>query len=126
MTTLPMISRPFDLAALPAETAPRVAELLRELANLLEGAKGGLPAGAALPQYVTLDTAAALVNRSKRSLEKYLYDPSKVRRYAMPAPAVDGGGGRPSEWDWSVLRPWLERIFHRDLPTLLPSHRRPL
>jgi hypothetical protein len=75
-----------------------------------------------LRQYVTLDQAAAFVNRSKRSLEKYLYEPAKVRRYAMPAPAVEGGGGRPSEWAWEEMRPWLERVFRRQLPQRLPEH----
>jgi hypothetical protein len=62
--------------------------------------------------YVTLDQAAALVNRSKSTLER--------RKAKMPAPAVKGGGGRPSEWLWSELRPWLEKAFGRLLPEIPP------
>src|SRR5437763_976738 len=85
------------------------------------------PERPAEPQYVTLDQAAALVNRSKRALQKYIYEPLKVKRYAMPDPAIEGGGGRPAEWEWSVLRPWLERVFGRSLPACPPnwSSRRP-
>jgi hypothetical protein len=66
-------------------------------------------------QYVTLDQAATLVNRSKKTLERRLYNP----RTGMPLPAVEGGGGRPHEWLWSELRPWLEQEFGRRLPERL-------
>ncbi|HZV03801.1 MAG TPA: hypothetical protein VE999_01810 [Gemmataceae bacterium] len=62
--------------------------------------------------YITLDQAAALVNRSKRTLER-----CKDR---MPAPAIEGGGGKPAEWLWSELRPWLEREYGRPLPEIPP------
>jgi hypothetical protein len=52
-------------------------------------------------QYVTLDQAASLVNRSKKTLERYLRDPKS----GMPRPDVEGGGGKPHEWRWPALRP---------------------
>jgi hypothetical protein len=66
---------------------------------------------------VTLDQVAALVNRSKRSLEHY--------KSAMPPPRVKGGPGQPDEWSWAELRPWLEEKFHRRLPERFPARRRP-
>jgi hypothetical protein len=74
---------------------------------------------APLKQYVTLDQIAAVVNRSKRSLERY-----KTRKTdPLPTPDVEGGGGKPAEWDWENIRPWLEREFGRTLPKRYPSLR---
>jgi hypothetical protein len=71
-------------------------------------------------QYVTLDQAAALVNRSKKTLERLLRQPrSEATR--MPDPDVVGTGGRPHEWRWGRLRPWLETAFGKSLPPALPS-----
>lgn len=67
-------------------------------------------------QYVTLDQIAAIVPRTKRTLEKYVD--------AMPARRVKGGGGKPNEWVWSEVRPWLEQTFSRPLPARYPSPRR--
>jgi hypothetical protein len=72
----------------------------------------------ATDQYVTLDMAAAMVNRSKKTLERCLADPDS----GMPPPDVEGGGGRPHEWRWSRLRPWLESTFERELPEVFPRH----
>jgi hypothetical protein len=71
-------------------------------------------------QYVTLDQAAALVNRCKKTLER------RVNRHGSEAPPPDvlGGGGRPHEWRWSTLRPWLERAYGRQLPERIPSRAR--
>ncbi len=63
-------------------------------------------------ELVTLLQAAAIVNRSKRTLEKY--------KAEMPLPRVDGGGGKPDEWDWAELRPWLEQKFQKKLPDSPP------
>jgi hypothetical protein len=71
-------------------------------------------------QYVTLDQAAALVNRSKKTLERYLRNP-KSKAAQMPAPDVEGFGGKPHEWRWGTLRPWLEKTFGKKLPERLPS-----
>jgi hypothetical protein len=63
---------------------------------------------------VNLDEAAAIVHRSKKTLERYL---SK-----MPAAYVQGGGGKPSLWKWAELRPWLEKQFVPDLPKRFPRN----
>jgi hypothetical protein len=73
----------------------------------------------AAPQYVTLDQAAAIINRNKKTLERYLNDPS-YKKHKMPPPEVEGGGGKPHEWLWSTLRPWLEETFGRQLPDRFP------
>lgn len=66
------------------------------------------------PDLVTLDEAAAMVHRSKKTLERYLAK--------MPAPYVQGGGGKPSLWKWDELRPWLEQQFVPDLPERFPRN----
>jgi predicted DNA-binding transcriptional regulator YafY len=68
-----------------------------------------------IEQYVTMDQAAAMVNKSKKTLERYLGEEK------MPQPEVEGGGGKAHEWKWSTLRPWLEQTFGKVLPTRLPS-----
>jgi hypothetical protein len=68
------------------------------------------------PQYVTLDQMAAWVNRNKRTLERL----KKRKNNPLPSAEVEGGGGRPDEWEWSKIRAWLENEFHRKLPEQLP------
>lgn len=65
---------------------------------------------------VDLDQAAALVNRSKRTLERLQADPTKN----MPLPFIQGGGGKKSEWKYSELKLWLEKEFTRKLPDTPP------
>jgi hypothetical protein len=65
-----------------------------------------------VPDYIDLDQSAALVGRSKRTLER------RLRK--MPPPAIKGSGGKKSEWLWSVMRPWLEKEFGRKLPDRPP------
>jgi hypothetical protein len=72
-----------------------------------------------LPQYVTLDQAAALVQRSKRTLEKAL----KRKKNPLPDPDVQGIGGRPNEWEWVRIKTWLEREYSRKLPIRCPTLR---
>ncbi len=67
-------------------------------------------------QYVTLDQAAATVQRSKQTLRK-----RKRKRSGRPAPDVKGGAGKPDEWKWSTIRPWLEKEFDRKLPEQYPK-----
>jgi hypothetical protein len=68
--------------------------------------------------FITLDQAAALVNRRKRTLERYKND----KKRKMPKPRVPGGGGKPAEWAWNELKPWLEEHFNRQLPEIPPHH----
>jgi hypothetical protein len=63
--------------------------------------------------FVTLQQAAAMVNRSKRTLEKH--------KATMPVPRISDGGGKADEWVWSELRPWLEKYSSRKLPERFPA-----
>lgn len=74
-------------------------------------------ADADTPQYVTLDQMAALVNRSKKTLERAM----NAANSDMPKPDVEGGGGRPHEWRWNRIRPWLETKYARLLPKQFPT-----
>jgi HEAT repeat protein len=51
--------------------------------------------------YVNLSQIAATVNRHPRTFERY------KQQGKMPWPDVEGGGGKPDEWKWSRIRPWL-------------------
>jgi hypothetical protein len=64
------------------------------------------------PYYIDLDQAAALVNRSKRTLERKLGE--------MPQPVVRGSGGTKSEWLWSDIAPWLEKKYGKKMPPVPP------
>jgi hypothetical protein len=67
--------------------------------------------------YVTLSQMAALVNHSKRTLEKR----KGRKKNPLPDPDVEGGGGKPDEWLWETVRPWLEGEFCRLLPERFPG-----
>ena len=66
---------------------------------------------------VTLHQAAAIVNRSKRTLESW------AKKKGFPRPKVIGGGGKPHEYKWDELRPFLERQAGRNLPQQFPAQR---
>lgn len=68
-----------------------------------------------LDDLVTLDQASAVVQQSKRTLERYLRQ--------LPVPDFPGGNGRPHRWYWRTLRPHLERHFRPNLPTKFPGSR---
>jgi hypothetical protein len=69
------------------------------------------------PQFVTLDKIAAIVGRKKKTLERELNKPNS----AMPQPDVESSGGKPHEWEWSRIRPWLESKYGRRLPQQYPT-----
>ena len=71
-----------------------------------------------IPQTVTLDQMAATVSRTKKTLERY------KAKGELPPPDVEGGGGKPDEWQWSKVKPILEKHFSRKLPERFPSLRR--
>lgn len=72
------------------------------------------------PQYVTLCQMAAIVHRSKRTLEKTRKDLSDP----LPDPEIKGAGGKPSEWRWDAIRGWLAKKFGRlQLPERFPLDR---
>jgi hypothetical protein len=68
-------------------------------------------------QYVTLNQMASIVQRSKRTLEKLL----TRSKNPLPEPDVSGGGGKPNEWDWRRVRPWLQLEFSKLLPADFPG-----
>ena len=57
-------------------------------------------AGSQAEPLVTLRQAAAMVSKSKRTLERYQKDAP-----TFPQPKVQGVGGTASEWDWSESAP---------------------
>jgi len=65
---------------------------------------------------VTLSQVAALVNKSKRTLEGWAKDDPD-----FPLPDVEGGGGKAAYWKWSRMRPYLEMKTRRTLPERFPS-----
>jgi hypothetical protein len=75
------------------------------------------PASVTEDDLVTLDQAAAVVQQSKRTLERY------VGNNRLPKPDLPGGGGRPHRWYWQNLKPALERHFRPNLPARFPSSR---
>ena len=81
--------------------------------SLAEPATQELSGPASSKQYVTLSQCAAMVHRSKRTLEKH--------RDQMPAPFRVGGGGRSSVWLWSEVRVWLQTYYGRVLPEVYPG-----
>ncbi|MGO8897406.1 MAG: hypothetical protein ACLQU5_03545, partial [Isosphaeraceae bacterium] len=77
----------------------------------LDGRNEPPKAPAELPDLVTLDQAAALVNRQPNGLSHY-------RKKGMPKPQIHGRKGKPNEYLWSEMRPWLEETFGRKIPEL--------
>lgn len=76
------------------------------------------PAG----EYVTLNQMAAMVRKSKRTLEKYV----RRKQNPLPNPDKEGGGGKAHEWIWERVRPWLEDTFDYSLPIVFPAARPPV
>jgi hypothetical protein len=66
---------------------------------------------------VTLNQAAAIAHKSKRTLENYR------TAGTHPAPYFEGGGGKAALYDWRVMRPWLMKTFGIPLPEKFPRLR---
>ena len=82
----------------------------------MEACLAGGEADTSVECLVTLQQMAAMVSRSKRTLESH-------KKRDMPVPKVPGGGGKPDEWAWAEIRPWLETTFERKLPDRFPADR---
>jgi hypothetical protein len=93
----------------PAATPEREEEAPVSLDPPHRGNEQGAGASSELPELVTLDQAAALVNRTANGLRHY-------RRQGMPEPFVRGTKGKPNEYLWSEMRRWLEDTFDRKVP----------
>lgn len=68
-------------------------------------------------QYVTLDQMAAMANRAKKTLERWL------EKGKLPEPDVEGGGGKPHEWLWHRVRKPLQNESGKTMPDRFPSLR---
>jgi hypothetical protein len=66
---------------------------------------------------VTLDQAAGMVHKSKRTLERFKTEGT------LPPPVVEGGGGKADLYDWKDMRPWLTKQFGIPLPEKFPRNR---
>ena len=69
------------------------------------------------PDYVTLDQAAAMIHKKKRTLERW------KTAGKLPDPTVDGGGGKADYWEWSTIRPALMKLSGIKLPDTYPGNR---
>jgi hypothetical protein len=69
------------------------------------------------PDLVTLNQAAGMVHKGKRTLEDW------KEKGKLPAPAVKGGQGRADLWRWEELRPVLETLSGIVLPETFPANR---
>jgi hypothetical protein len=69
-----------------------------------------------IPDYVTLLQVAAMMKRTKKTLEL-----RKAKR-TLPPPAVEGGWGRADLYDWAVMRTWLADEFNFPLDRLPEVH----
>lgn len=67
---------------------------------------------------VTLQQVAHLVNRQKRTLERWMQNDPK---FPLPDVEPGSGSGRPNEWRWSRIRPYLERKTGKKLPDRHPA-----
>ncbi len=100
-------------SALPGDREA-AAEELRRVRRWVEENKGRVRTDNSY--HVTLSQAAAVVSRGKRTLERWAREDPE-----FPLPDVDGGGGKPNEWKWTRLRPYLEAKTERNLPEWFPS-----
>jgi hypothetical protein len=77
---------------------------LRDLEAAVDMLQGVAPAP---DQYVTLDQAAAMVHRSKRTLERY----KRRKSDPLPDPDISGGGGRADEERIDAAAETAERLM---------------
>jgi hypothetical protein len=83
--------------------------------NLGEGAEPPKTAEPEVLDYVTLRQAAAMVKKTKRTLEGY-------KSNGLPLPVVEGGGGRADYYEWRPMRLWLAETFGWPLDKLPEVH----
>lgn len=96
--------------------APDDLGVMRNLYAALKRAREKCGGGEQHEHLVTLQQAAAMVSRAKKTLERRKANDSK-----FPMPRVAGGGGKPDEYAWSEMRLYLEGEFDRKLPEQFPA-----
>jgi hypothetical protein len=69
-------------------------------------------------QYVSYSVMAAMVGKSKKTLDRW------QKKEPLPMPAIEGGKGRPNEYEYQAVREWLERHSTRRMPPELHDHTR--
>jgi len=67
--------------------------------------------------YVTLLQCAGIINKGKRTLERWKQIDTK-----FPTPEIIGETGGADEWSWATIRPYLEVKANRKLPEIFPAH----
>lgn len=67
--------------------------------------------------HVTLNQMAAIVSKSKRTLERLRQNGK------LPNPSVKGGQGKADEWQWQRVKEVLEHEYGRQLPDRFPAER---
>ena len=92
---------------------PILLETLAELHAAVASLAGG---GGGHVQTVRLSQCAGIVNRSKRTLERW-----KTKDTDFPTPEVIGEAGKPDEWSWPTIRAYLEQKIKRKLPIRFPT-----
>ena len=77
----------------------------------------GQTSGGSADCCVTILQMGAMVNRSKKTIERL------TATKGFPRATVEGGGGKPHEWRWDDVRPILEKEYGRVLPATFPTDR---
>jgi hypothetical protein len=95
----------------------KVFEDVSEVTRLsLHHAKGNRP-----DDLVTRAEICQLLKCSPKTLSRKLNAPNS----SSPNPFVTGSGrGKPDQWSYRVIHPWLEKVFGTDLPEIFPSSMR--
>lgn len=105
-----------DLDRSRAQPAPKSPATERKPSDL--STEAGTQPGASVvvdDTLVTLNQAAGIVRKSKRTLEGW--------RQELPPPDVIGGHGKANLWRWSKLKPALENKAGLKLPEQFPTSR---
>jgi len=95
---------------------PDIQEYQRKILLAIESTpvpKPNLPLKRDIPQFVSLLQMSAIIQKSKRTLEK-------MKGRVLPPPDIQGGGGKADQWEWETVRPILENYSGMRLPVHFP------
>ena len=110
-----LLSMPFDQLKWLADVAER--ETVVAIKRLTREFQTRQPTFQDAKYHVTLRQMAAIVSKSKSTIEKLKNDGK------LPTPDVKGKRGQANEWLWSNVRPILEKEYNRKLPEIFPADR---